>query len=334
MNSTLSPRDSGKYIAEQAKHVTIFNSGIKELAIEIVKHLQDGSLRMSSFSQCEVHPSNADDKAINWIFVVDTLNFCFWSASSRKWCVTWRGKSYTGYMALCAAINRALDEGFAITDPDYYSKVSIDDLKRIFRGDDESCGIPLLNERQKCLHEVGKVLLEKFDGSFVNCIKSCGNSAENLLKIIVGNFNCFKDEGVYNNVSVSFYKRAQILIGDIWVCFKGEGLASFHDIDKLTMFADYRVPQVLIHFKTMKYSDELLEKLKKDEILKNGEQEEMEIRGCSIHVVELVMNEIKTLLPGVKCNSILVDHFLWDYRRQYATELEVIPFHKTLSIFY
>lgn len=83
-----------------------------------------------------------------------------------------------------------------------------------------------------------------------------------------------------------------------------------------------------------------------DKILKNGEEEEMEIRGCSIHVVELVMNEIKALLPtvrGVKvdgdegsiiCNSILIDHFLWDYRRQYAAELEVIPFHKTLSVFY
>lgn len=228
-----------------------------------MKRLKDKSLQMSSFSQCEVHPSVGDDKAINWIFVVDTLNFCFWSSSNRKWSVTWKGKSYTGYFALCAAINRAIDEGYAITDASYYSKVSIDDLKKIFRGDDETLGIPLIDERQKCLHEVGKVLLEKFDGSFVNCIKSCGNSAENLLKIIVENFNCFKDEGVYNNVNVSFYKRAQILIGDIWVCCNGKGLGAFHDIDKITMFADYRIPQVLIHFKTMKYSDDLLDKLKK-----------------------------------------------------------------------
>lgn len=43
---------------------------------------------------------------------------------------------------------------------------------------------------------------------------------------------------------VFFYKRAQILVGDIWAAY---GKSSpphpygFHDIDQLTMFADYRV---------------------------------------------------------------------------------------------
>lgn len=41
-------------------------------------------------------------------------------------------------------------------------------------------------------------------------------------------------------ISVSFYKRAQILIGDLWSCFEGEGYGSFYDIDSLSMFADYR----------------------------------------------------------------------------------------------
>lgn len=39
---------------------------------------------------------------------------------------------------------------------------------------------------------------------------------------------------------VSFYKRAQILVGDVWACFKGKDLGSFSDIDAVTMFADYR----------------------------------------------------------------------------------------------
>ena len=40
--------------------------------------------------------------------------------------------------------------------------------------------------------------------------------------------------------SVAFYKRAQILIADIWACFEGQGLGYFYDINYLTMFADYR----------------------------------------------------------------------------------------------
>ena len=39
---------------------------------------------------------------------------------------------------------------------------------------------------------------------------------------------------------VALYKRPQILIGDTWACFNGEGLGTFKDIDDITMFADYR----------------------------------------------------------------------------------------------
>lgn len=36
---------------------------------------------------------------------------------------------------------------------------------------------------------------------------------------------------------VRFYKRAQILVADLWACFEGESYGGFHDIDGVTMFA-------------------------------------------------------------------------------------------------
>lgn len=39
---------------------------------------------------------------------------------------------------------------------------------------------------------------------------------------------------------VAIYKRAQILIADIWSSFRGTGFGEFCDIDTITMFADYR----------------------------------------------------------------------------------------------
>ena len=42
-------------------------------------------------------------------------------------------------------------------------------------------------------------------------------------------------------IAVSFYKRAQILVADIWACFEGKDYGEFHDIDTITMFADYRL---------------------------------------------------------------------------------------------
>lgn len=61
---------------------------------------------------------------------------------------------------------------------------------------------------------------------------------------------------------MSFYKRAQILVADTWSVLEGKGDGSFEDISSLTIFADYRIPQVLVHLKAMKYSDELMKKLR------------------------------------------------------------------------
>ena len=64
--------------------------------------------------------------AINWIFMVDTLNFSFWSDNElvqanealpenfklppiEKYTVTYNHVPYSGYLGFCAAVNRALD---------------------------------------------------------------------------------------------------------------------------------------------------------------------------------------------------------------------------------
>lgn len=71
-----------------------------------------------------------------------------------------------------------------------------------------------------------------------------------------------------------------------------------------------------------------------DTMLANGSEEEVEIRGASIYIVEQIKSAIMQTNPELPINSVLIDHFLWDYRRKFAAELEYIPFHKTISIFY
>ncbi|GLG97259.1 hypothetical protein R5R35_004565 [Gryllus longicercus] len=336
----LSPKESGAFIAKHATHVFIDREGVQKVASEVYEALKKGALNVQGFSQVELHPKKTDKDAADWIFVVDTLNFCFWKPpnSKEKWETHFRGKTYTGYFALCAAVNRAIEEGVPLTDPKFYSEVTLNDLQKIFRSGTAQ-PMPLLEERQKCLHEVGKVLLEKYNGSFVNCIRESEGSAQTLLNIITTNFPCFRDEAEFHNQKVALYKRAQILVGDIWACFHGEDLGKFKDIDSLVMFADYRVPQVLVYFGALKYSNELMKKLESDELLPNGSTEEVEIRGCCIEVVELIREEVKKSIAAdnktdLHINSILIDHFLWDYRRKYADTLESIPFHKTPCVYY
>jgi hypothetical protein len=70
-----------------------------------VQEIESGKLSSENFTQVKLHPKAEDPWALDWLFVVDTLNFCFWSLEDE---VGWTVDGYTGYFALCAAINRAL----------------------------------------------------------------------------------------------------------------------------------------------------------------------------------------------------------------------------------
>jgi len=334
----LNPKESGEYIVKHAKNLTINADGITRLVKEVLDGIKSQQIDVENFSQNEHHPSSNDVYAPNWIFLIDTMNFCFWTPGDAT---KWKVNDNTGYFALCAAINRAMKEGVDITNPVYYSNITTSELEHILRSDDGVTKCPLIEERVQILHDVGKKLLSQFDGDFTNCVNAAKYSAQSLIKLVVEEFPCFKDEAVYGNENVAIYKRVQILVGDIWACYRGEDIGRFDDIQTVTMFADYRVPQVLVHFGAIKYSDKLLDVLQKDTILANGSSEEVEIRGASIYVVEQVkeqvLREIKEHHPDISIkhiNSILLDHFLWDYRRRFASELEYIPFHKTISIYY
>ena len=37
---------------------------------------------------------------------------------------------------------------------------------------------------------------------------------------------------------------------------------------------------------------------------------------------------------GTQINAIMVDHYLWDYRREHAEETKDVPFHLTRCIYY
>jgi hypothetical protein len=141
---------------------------------------------------------------------------------------------------------------------------------------------------------------------------------------------------VFSNL-VYLYKRAQILIADLWACFEGKSLGFFHDIETITMFADYRVPQALNYLGLIKYSADLIEFLRKDGHLASGDRREVEIRAVSIASIELVRQEMQRQVPNnaaMHVNSILIDFFIWDFAKKHEDVLKSIPIHKTRGIYY
>ena len=240
-------------------------------------------------------------------------------------------------------MNRALDSGFALTDPRVYASISTADLRHVFRSETAE-EIPLFDERLEILHQVGQRLIDHFNGSFYHCVASCGGSAMELIQLLVENFPSFRDEAVFHDddedVRVCFYKRAQIVVADVWGCLSGRGLGHFHDLHKVTMFADYRVPQALAFTGAISYSASVTEALKRGEMLRSGDRWEMEIRGCSIHACELIRDRAEEMLKededadDVKVNAILVDFFLWTWAKEHEDKVKDIPVHKIRCVYY
>ncbi|XP_051822211.1 queuosine salvage protein [Antechinus flavipes] len=341
MEFLLPPRESAKFVADHSQDVIIEKAGVYRVAEMLLEKVPGREFGLEGWKSLhELNPQADDEDAVNWVFVADTLNFSFWSEEEdRKCMVQYKGKMYSGYWALCAAINRALDKGIPLTRPSYYATVTLDQLQHILHSDTD-VPMPLIEERHQILNETGKILLEKFGGSFLNCVHKSDKSAQKLLSLIVESFPSYRDVAVYQGKRISFYKRAQILVADTWCVLEGKGDGCFSDISSITMFADYRLPQVLAHLGAIRYSDELLKKLLKGEMFPSGDKQEVEIRGCSVWCVELIRDQLLKLVEkrgikiGVDINSVLLDYFLWDYARDHREDMKGIPFHRTRCIYY
>ncbi|XP_074850273.1 queuosine 5'-phosphate N-glycosylase/hydrolase isoform X1 [Carettochelys insculpta] len=341
MQAILSPKASAQFIAENSCDVFVEEVQVRKVAETLFDKVSTKEFSVAAWKSLhELNPQAVSDDAVNWVFLVDTLNFSFWSEHEDHKClVKYRDKMYSGYWSLCAAINRALDDGIPITSAAYYATMTLDQVRHVFRSD-TNVPMPLIEERHRILNETGTVLLEKFGGSFVTCVKMSEKSAQKLLRTVVENFPSYRDEATFKGKKVSFYKRAQILVADTWSVLEGKGDGCFSDISSLTIFADYRIPQVLVHLGAMRYSDELTRKLQEGVMFQSGDVHEVEIRGCSIWCCGLICDHLLELYKkkgqdmSDKINAVLLDYYLWDYARDHREDMKEIPIHRVRCIYY
>ena len=100
------------------------------------------------------------------------------------------------------------------------------------------------------------------------------------------------------------------------------------------MFADYRIPQQLELLGLLHRSDILTERMKGGELLNVHSEEVLELRGCSIWIVELLKSEMFKLDDTAPINAILIDFYLWDTVKDNKEKLIEIPIHRTRSFYY
>src|SRR5450755_2816806 len=124
------------------------------------------------------HFFDGTERTVNWVLVLDAMNFCFWSEKDQpRWRIEYKGELLNGYLAEAAALTRAVEEDIPIWDAHYLSTISDEALAAIFRGEQT---IPLFEQRLQNIRQVGRVLLERYDGQFTNAIEQADGSAVKL----------------------------------------------------------------------------------------------------------------------------------------------------------
>lgn len=173
------------------------------------------------------------------------------------------------------------------------------------------------------------------DFSVVRIIESADRSAGKLVNLLAKHFPSFRDETRFEGRKVRFLKRAQIFVADLWAAFNGTSYGEFRDIDHLTMFADYRVPQMLHSLGILSYSPPLDHRIRSLRSIGPGHSWEVQLRGCSIWAVEMIRRQIVRNNPNSNVNAVLIDFFLYDLAKEReAAGVEAIPHHRTRSIWY
>lgn len=274
------------------------------------------------------HFYDGGEKTVCYLLVLDTLNFCFWPApGATKWEIEYKSRKLSGYYALAVSLKQALESGTPINRAGYLAELSLSELKELLGGRGE---LQLLNQRVQNLNELGKVLLEEYNGQASKLVEAAGESAIALVRMLYRRLSSFRDVAKYRGHQVPFYKRAQIFAADLYGAFHGKKWGHFADMDKLTAFADYKLPQVLRHLGILRYAPDLENRIDQQIFIEAGSPEEVEIRANTIWAVALIRQAMERMGKGL--NAFEIDWILWNMGQDEAFKEK--PYHRTVTIFY
>jgi hypothetical protein len=142
---------------------------------------------------------------------------------------------------------------------------------------------PLMEQYAATLRDVGRRVLDEHAGSFEGVVDAAEGSAVALADLLAG-WNAFADVSTYDGQSVPFFKRAQIAAADV----DRFGVEKLRDTEQLTAFADNLVPHVLRVDGVLRLDPVLEEAIDGEALLVHGSPEEVELRACALHAVELL----------------------------------------------
>lgn len=314
-------------VVRRAKLVELDESAISRVGAELAAQPP----RIPAWD-ARYHWSDGGPNTVNTTLLLDALNFCFWpERGAERWRLTYQGESLDGYWALAAGLKRAIEDGeFPLWDASFLADISEECAERIFHPPGRSAGrIPLFETRVAHIRELGRVLLERYGGSFGAAVEGAGGDAIALARLVADEFSSFYDVAGYDGNLVRFYKRAQILVGDLYGIFGGCHWGALRRLEQLTAFADYKIPQLLREEGILRYGPGLVDAIDARKPLVAGGALEVEIRAATIWGVELLRRELAA--HGVTARAFELDWILWN-RAQDRHGMR--PYHRVRTPYY
>lgn len=264
--------------------------------------------------------------------LMSCINFAFTDFDTQvKYEVEHNGAILSDSEAVIHQVNNTIASGHDISDGEVMAGLSLTDLENIFVGNIE---MPMLKERVEILNNVGKKLVDSYEGSWIKFINSCSpnlyHKGEGLVEKLVTEFPRFNDVTNFEGNEVKFYKLAQLGYWGIYASLGNSDYFEIQDINRMSAFADYIVPVALRLFGIINYVDELDNAINKGIEIPESSTKEVEIRAHSLYATAILTGEINKLRPVSE--AIIIPQLDWRLWKTYhATHW---PHHLTKTIMY
>ena len=270
------------------------------------------------------HYLGKEEETLAFLLTLDTINF-----GSGYFPHLHKRRGMSGYFSIASSLNDVYKNQGCLSAKEL-DNITVEKCTRIFDQDPANKVIQeLMQHFATALKDLGRYLLDSFDGEFTALVEAAGSSAGRLVQLLK-KMPYFNDVGLYSGIEVPFYKRAQLTAADLKIAFNGRRWGYFDDLDHLTIFADNLVPHVLRMDGVLIYEKSLIDRITTGTLISAGSAEEVEIRACALHSVELLKNEM--LKSGHVINSLELDYLLWNCGQQ--PHYKAVPRHRTRCVFY
>jgi Potential Queuosine, Q, salvage protein family len=268
------------WVAGRARSVRIDEARLAEYAAGLVQAAGDEAE--------EPPPEREPEAAAAFAICMNAINF-----GSGWWPTIRKRRGLSGYGTMEAGVSERFDSAGPWSAEELVA-ITASEIAALVGQDPEH---PLMPQFAAALRDVGEHLLAEHGGRYLG-VTAAAKSIPQLAAVLAG-WDSFADVSSYEDREVPFFKRAQLAAADL----HRAGVADLPGVERLTAFADNLVPHVLRVDGVLTLDSKLTARIEAEDLLAHGSPEEVELRACAVHAIELLAAASR--IPPAEIDSAL-----------------------------